>query len=203
MFFRYKQEHPEKAKDDEEETIAKYYEDTTARELRLIYESQTTIHAVMQSIETKLQVINQQQQIHTQMLKTDAVGGGVAHQGVIGFQPHEKSEVLQSLRDLTSSVKDMKNYVNEIYTRSYNIEQKISGGAQGGVAFNGGDVEVRAKLDGITNEIRQIRSTQLGQGGAVSGVASTCQDVPCVSSTLFLIIIAIQSGALMVFVFLR
>lgn len=69
MKFRYKEEHPEKAKDDEEETIAKYYEDSTARELRLIYESQTAIHAVMQNIENKLQGISQQQSVHTQILQ--------------------------------------------------------------------------------------------------------------------------------------
>lgn len=78
--FRYKQEHPEKAKDDEEDNIAKYYEDATARELRLIYESQNTIHAVMQSIEVKLQGIIQQQQIHTQMFQHGS-GGGVQSQG--------------------------------------------------------------------------------------------------------------------------
>ena len=182
--------------------LRKYYEDGTARELRLIYESQTTIHAVMQSIEAKLQVIAQQQQIHTQMLQHGSATGvqsqGSTGPGVIGFQPHEKSEVLQSLRDLTSSVKDMKNYVNEIFTRSYNIEQKLAGGAQGGV-IQGTDGEVRAKLDGITNEIRQIRSAQLG--GTLGG--GSCQDVPCVSTTLFLIIIALQSATIMVFVFLR
>src|SRR4051812_38157686 len=48
------------------------------------------------------------------------------------FQQQEKTEVLQSLRDLTASIRDMKNYVNEIFTRTYNIEQKMGGGATAG-----------------------------------------------------------------------
>lgn len=44
---RFKEQHPDKVKTDEDEDdFAKYYEDATARELRLIYESQTAIHAV-------------------------------------------------------------------------------------------------------------------------------------------------------------
>lgn len=33
--------------------------------------------------------------------------------------------MLQHLRDLTASLRDVKNYVNEVFTRTYNIEQKI------------------------------------------------------------------------------
>lgn len=62
--------------------MAKYYEDATSRELRLIYESQTTIHAVMQSIEAKLQGISQQQQIHSQMLQHGGSGGVPIQGGV-------------------------------------------------------------------------------------------------------------------------
>ena len=42
---KFKEAHPEKAKDDEEDPL-KYFEDATARELRLIYEAQTGIHMV-------------------------------------------------------------------------------------------------------------------------------------------------------------
>lgn len=31
---------------------------------------------------------------------------------ILAFQPHEKNEVIQSLRDLTASLRDMKNYVS-------------------------------------------------------------------------------------------
>lgn len=92
----------------------------------------------------------------------------------------------------------MKNYVNEIFTRSYNIEQKINTGGQG--AIQGSDSDVRAKLDGITNEIRQIRSSQSGSGALGGGTGSP--DQHCVSSTLFIIIILVQS-AILSFVFVR
>lgn len=58
LILRFKEQHPDKVKeDDNEEDIAKYFEDATQRELRLIYESQTAIHQVMQQIEQKLREI--------------------------------------------------------------------------------------------------------------------------------------------------
>ena len=45
---KFKEAHPDKAKDDDEfDDPNKYYEDATARELRLIYESQNAIHQVI------------------------------------------------------------------------------------------------------------------------------------------------------------
>lgn len=67
---RFKEQHPDKAKDDDVDDFAKYFEDATARELRLIYESQNAIHLVMQQMEQKLQSIIQQQNQHTQLINT-------------------------------------------------------------------------------------------------------------------------------------
>lgn len=54
--FRFKEQHPDKVKDDEED-VAKYYEDTAQRELRLLYESQNAIYQVMQQMDNKLREI--------------------------------------------------------------------------------------------------------------------------------------------------
>lgn len=72
---KYKEKHPEKAKDDEDEA-AKYYEDPQMRELRNIYETQANIHRLMQEMDTKLQEIAKQQQMHTSLLQ----GTGVVQQ---------------------------------------------------------------------------------------------------------------------------
>jgi lectin, mannose-binding 1 len=65
---KFKEEHPDKVKEDDED-LAKYYEDATVRELRLIYEAQTGIHQVLQQMETRLREINQQQALHTTYLQ--------------------------------------------------------------------------------------------------------------------------------------
>ncbi|KAI1718702.1 legume-like lectin family domain-containing protein [Ditylenchus destructor] len=205
---QFKEAHPEKARDDDEYDPAKYFEDVTARELRLIYESQTAIHKVMQQMEMKLQEINQQQHVHTSLLQQ---GGGAVQQQQQpagqqpvsaggDFLPHEKNEVIQSLRDITTSIRDMKNYVNEIFTRSYNIEQKL-GGVGGAVPQ--GDQQVRTHLENIQNEVRQIRSAQLAQSNPQGQPLGGCENISCVSSTIFLSIIAIQSAVILGFIFMR
>uniref|UniRef100_A0A915B1V6 L-type lectin-like domain-containing protein n=1 Tax=Parascaris univalens TaxID=6257 RepID=A0A915B1V6_PARUN len=204
---KFKEQHPDRVKeDDNEEDIAKYFEDATQRELRLIYESQTAIHQVMQQIEQKLREISQQQNVHTSMLQQASASGGAAQAGgqVIvagGFQQHEKNEALQTLRDLSSSIRDMKNYVNEIFTRTYNMEQKLTGGtATAAVAGMQPDAAIKQFLEGIQNDVRQIRTSQLAQSG-VPG--TSCPNSACLTSTFFLVIVTLQSTALLAVLLLK
>lgn len=58
----------------------------------------------------------------------------------------------------------MKNYVNEIFTRTYNMEQKLTGGtATAAVAGMQPDAAIKQFLEGIQNDVRQIRTSQLAQ----------------------------------------
>lgn len=200
---KFKEQHPDKVKEDEnEEDIAKYYEDATQRELRLIYEGQNAIHQVMQQMEQKLRDISQQQNVHTSMLQQGGaqVGGQAVGAAGGGFLQHEKNEALQSLRDLTSSIRDMKNYVNEIFTRTYNMEQRLSsGGSTGGQPVAQQDPALKQHLENIQNDIRQIRTTQLGQAAG----PSSCPNITCLSSTYFLVIICVQSGVILAVLLLR
>lgn len=116
---------------------------------------------------------------------------------------------MQTLRDLTTSLRDMKNYVNEIFTRTYNMEQKL-GGAQGTVQqVSGGgtavqhDPQVMAALNEIRGHVQQIRTTQVNQGGASAAAIGGCDNIPCVSSTIFLAVVIVQSGIILTFIFLR
>ncbi|VDK43452.1 unnamed protein product [Anisakis simplex] len=208
---KFKEQHPDKVKLDEtEEDIAKYFEDATQKELRMIYESQTAIHQIMQQMEQKLNAISQQQNVHTSMLQQGAVAGGAQQQGGGagqvaaggGFLQHEKNEALQTLRDLFSSVRDMKNYVNEIFTRTYNMEQKLAAG--GSTAPTGAmvqsDAAIKQFLENIQNDVRHIRSSQLAQSGQPGG---SCPNVTCLTSTFFLVIIAVQSCTLVGLIWLK
>ncbi len=106
--------------------------------------------------------------------------------GGSGFTQGEKSETLQSLRDLIASIRDMKSYVNEIFTRTYNMEIKMnqqqpSAGAgaangqqqqiQGGQVANADVTALRAYMESIQADVRHIRTNQntMGQVGAAFG----------------------------------
>uniref|UniRef100_A0A914VUV4 L-type lectin-like domain-containing protein n=1 Tax=Plectus sambesii TaxID=2011161 RepID=A0A914VUV4_9BILA len=221
---RFKEQHPDKAKDDDVDDFAKYFEDATARELRLIYESQNAIHLVMQQMEQKLQAIVQQQNQHTQLINTVRSGGAVQQQPATGggapvagggFGQEEKNEALQALRELTSGLRDMRTYVNEIYTRTFNMEQKINQGAgaqpqaagqgQGTVQQVGGATDfatIKNYLESVQADVRHIRANQnnMGQGNAQGGA---CPDVACLTSTFFLIIVGAQSALIVVLLMFR
>ncbi|EGT54446.1 hypothetical protein CAEBREN_22656 [Caenorhabditis brenneri] len=197
---KFKEQHPDKVKEDDEYDPNKYYEDATARELRLIYESQNAIHQVMQNMDQRLAQIQQAQLSgagaaaaavpQTGQAAPAAVAGGAS------FQQHEKNEVITSLRDLTQSVRDMKQYVNEIFTKTYNIDQKI---AQGGAGGGGVDSSMHQKVDSLLNELRTVRATQV----QTTGPGANCPNVACVSTTIFLVILTVQSGIILAFIFVR
>ncbi|MFH4983400.1 hypothetical protein AB6A40_010109 [Gnathostoma spinigerum] len=190
---KFKEQHPDKAQPGDEDW-AKVHEDASQRELRLIYESQSAIYSVMQQMERKLDEIKQLQNAHTSMLQQ---GGAVLPQGGKppvssgdGFLQGEKAEVIQSLRDLTSGIREMKNYVNEIFTRTYNMEKKFSGGA-----VSTADSGLSTYLENIQNDIRSIKTSQFHQGGSGGTLppVSGCPDPNCLSSSFFISVLALQS----------
>lgn len=91
-------------------------------------------------------------------------GGGILHE--------EKVEMMQSLRELSSGLRDMRTYVNEIYTRTFNMEQKLNqgGGAQAQPGQGQGTVQqvggvtdfatLKNYLDSIQTDVRHIRANQ-------------------------------------------
>ncbi|CAJ0562863.1 unnamed protein product, partial [Mesorhabditis spiculigera] len=201
---RYKEQHPDKAKDDDEDEFGKYYEDASARELRLIYESQNAIHEIMKQMDQKLIEIRQQQ-LTGAVAAQPVQGGGHVVAGAPSFAAHEKNEVIQTLRDLTASLRDMKNYVNEIFTKTYNIEQKMGGTvaqAAGQAQPQGvGDLATQQRLDRILADLNTLRANQ-GAGGA-SGGGDSCANLSCTSSSLFMGIIFVQTLVIIGVVFMR
>ncbi|GMR53563.1 hypothetical protein PMAYCL1PPCAC_23758, partial [Pristionchus mayeri] len=194
---KFKEAHPDKAIADEMDDPLKYFEDSTARELRLIYEAQSGIHQVMKSMDERLREMQSAARsgMGVQQVQT---GGGSA---VPSFAVHEKNEVMHTLRDMSSSLKDMKSYVNEIFTKTYNLEQRWGQGAPNqntGAAANLPDSSAHQKLDSLLNELRTVRANQLNQGGGVSTGAS-CG----ISSSFFITVILLQGIVILAFIFVR
>ncbi|KAF7637741.1 L-type lectin-like domain-containing protein [Meloidogyne graminicola] len=210
---KYKEQHPEKARAAEHDEASQYYEDAQMRELRQIYEAQSQIYKVLQTMEQRLQDIAKQQTIHTNLLQGGAAisQGGQQQQAAAGggFLLHEKNELIQVVRELSASLRDMKHYVNEIYTRTYNVEQKIQHGippASGTATVMQLDQATRNYLEQMQAEIRQIRASQVSQVQHPPPVQpAPVIDCPmnCISTTIFLSIVALQSVALFIFIFIR
>lgn len=70
---KFKEQHPEKARDDEEDP-GKYYEDAETKQLRLIHEAQSSIYNILQQMDRKISDLQQR------------TGGGAAVQPQQGGQ---------------------------------------------------------------------------------------------------------------------
>ncbi|VDM96758.1 unnamed protein product [Thelazia callipaeda] len=206
---KFKEEHPEKVKPDTlEEEMAKIYEDTSQREMRMILEMQTSIHQILQHIENNLKDIGQNQNVQSSLIQqcvsgSNRVAATGSGSGDEGFRLHEKNEALQSLRDLTANIRDMKSYVNEIFTRTYNLEQKMgSSGVNLSPSAAGSDPALRSLIETIQNDVRQIRTVQLGSPSAhIAG--GSCPNISCLSSSFFIGVVLAQSVIIIVILWIR
>lgn len=114
------------------------------------------------------------------MQQPAAPGGAPPQVSGDGLLQNEKAEMLQSLRELTSGLRDMKTYVNEVYTRTYNMEQKLNQGGQAQAQPGQGQAHVqqvggatdfstiKGYLESIQNDVRNIRTNQNSMGGVSS-----------------------------------
>ncbi|XGW22170.1 hypothetical protein V3C99_004840 [Haemonchus contortus] len=190
---KFKEQHPDKAKDEDYYDDSKYYEDATVRELRQLFESQGKILQVLQRVDERVQILQPGGAVQP---------GQTAPAASTGLLQHEKNEMLQSLRDLTQSLRDQKQYINEIFTKTYNMEQKLGQGVPQGGGGGGVDQNMHQKMDSLLNEVRTVRANQLAQsGGGAGGVA--CPNIACLSSSLFLAVIFIQGLIIVVMIFIR
>lgn len=91
----------------------------------------------------------------------------------------------------------MKNYVNEIFTKTYKIEQTLGINSQNGVESS----QIRNTLDTIQNEIRQFRShqTQILDNFQVVN----CPKVSCVSFIYLIAAVITQTLVIIGFIYVR
>lgn len=79
----------------------------------------------------------------------------------------------------------------------------VAAAASGGTA--GLEAQLRNYMESVQGDLRSIRSTQLAtqtnSGGA--SVPASCPNIACTSSTIYFIVTLIQTGVIMIFVFIR
>lgn len=111
--FRYIKEHPE-AKEKEEED---WFEEEQIRELRQIFQGQSDLRVLVQTLSKKLDEIVGRQETTISLVSSIQHGAGVpvapAHGAPVGMgtspiQRHEVDNLLASSRELISSTRDIK-----------------------------------------------------------------------------------------------
>lgn len=194
----YKKEHPDEQKDDLED----WFESDNQRELRQIWQAQSTTTDVLRELSKKLDEVIGRQERTLGLLSVS--GNQVQHGG--GAPPpagqqqqqqypgdsirrHEVDSLLNANNILTQSMRDLKTQLNDLNQRS---EVLINNQRQGGTAGQGYDVQglIAEMRDGM-NQVKQgVQGVQarINQPQPLNG----CPTVKCLGLTPFLIAISVQ-----------
>ena len=122
---------------------------------------------------------------------------------VPSFSPAEKAEVLQSLREIGSELRTIKQYASEIFTRTYSMEQKMGSSASGQATGGSGlaqDQSIRTYFEQMQQEIRTLRVQQQSAGQTLP-VGMDCPS--CLGTNMFYVVVAIQSLVILLVIYVR
>ncbi|CAH1789645.1 unnamed protein product [Owenia fusiformis] len=192
----YRKEHPD-AKTDDTEDEDKWYESQQQRELKQIFDGQNMIHTVIRDLNRKIdEVIGRQERTISQIsminsgntgqvVQQPPAGGNQGGQAYVDtIKRHEVETVIQNGRDILNTARDLKAMVNS-------VSQKVG---QGGAAPPSGyenqasQHEVRDSLVNLQNDIKHL----INKPAAVP-VCPVIETPKCVSSTLLLVFLAVQT----------
>lgn len=193
----YKKDHPDEHKDDMED----WFESDNQRELRQIWQAQSTTTEVLRELSKKLDEIAGRQERTLGLLSASAnqvqTGGGAAPPSS-GGQPqytgdsmrrHEVDALLNGQNILTQSLRDLKTQLNDLNQRT---EALITNQKQGGSATYGHDMhalmsEMRDGMNTLKLGVQSVQ-TKIHQPLPINA----CPTAKCLSLTPFLIAIAVQ-----------
>lgn len=193
----YRKDHPDEAKDD----LDDWFESDNQRELRQIWQAQSTTTEVLKELSKKLDEVIGRQERTLGLLSVS--GNQVQHGGGAppppGQQPpvytgesirrHEVDSLLNANNILTQSMRDLKTQLNDLNQRTeILIGQKAPGGSVGGgYDMQGLIAEMRDGLNQVKQGVQGVHA-KVHQPTPLNG----CPNVKCVGMTPFLIAIAVQ-----------
>lgn len=197
----YKKEHPEEAKDDMED----WFETDNQRELRQIWQAQSSTTEVLKELSRKLdEVIGRQERT----LGLLSVGGQQVQQGGGGQAPppssggqqafvdtirrHEVDSLMNTQTLLTNAIRDLKTQINDLNQRSETIIQNQKHGATGGSA--GAGYEMHTLISEMRDGMNQVKTglQAVGAKVAASPQIAACPTPNCLGITPFLVGIAVH-----------
>lgn len=191
----YRKEHPDEQKDDLED----WFESDNQRELRQIWQAQSTTTEVLRELSKKLDEVIGRQERTLGLLSVS--GNQVQHGGSppSGGSPppytgdsirrHEVDSLLNANNILTQSMRDLKTQLNDLNQRSEVLinNQKAGGSIGGGYDMQSLVSEMRDGLNQVKQGVQGVQA-RVNQPQPLNG----CPTVKCLGLTPFLIAIAVQ-----------
>ena len=172
-------EHPDAAKKmemEEDEWMDGIFEDDNIRELKQIFQGQSSMNEVMRDLHRKMdEIIGRQERalsVLTNIQNSGVRGGGGAPvQGgampaIDTIRRDEVNAVLANQRELVSAARDIKNFVTDVHSKVSNIQQTQARG-QGSVQTVGGSQQAGSgDLDMATQGYQGGRGSHREQGNS-------------------------------------
>ncbi|XP_044738350.1 protein ERGIC-53 isoform X2 [Chrysoperla carnea] len=204
----YRKEHPDQVPKHKQEELDEWYETDNQRELRQIFQGQSSIFESIRELNRKLDEVVGRQERTLSLLSATAgsvqvpVGGGVPPPpaGGAGYvdtiRRHEVDAILTNQNTIVQTAREIKNFVTDIKARSDQIINTQARQPTAQVQSVGYDMqsvvnEMRDGLNHVKQSINSVAQVLNRPGGAQAQVAP-CPTQSCVSVTTFLVIAVVQ-----------
>jgi len=204
----YIKEHPEaqKEKDDDD-----WFEEEQIRELRQIFQGQSELRTLVQTLSRKLDEIVGRQETTISLVNAVSQGGIASHQigqvpaggvpppavpGAGVLQRHEVENILAASRELVSATRDIKNLIVGVGTKIDTANARP--GSYGNVDITGSVNELKDGINALKRDVGTVsqRVHAAPVAGAQAGVGG-CPTVSCVSTTVVVAMGFIQMGVIL------
>lgn len=190
----YRRDHPNEQREKEE--FMEYFETDNQRELRQIFAGQSQMFDALRELNRKLDEIVGRQERSLSLISQLQVGGVQVGGGQPGqvqlidtIRRQEVDALLNNQNNILNTAREIKSFVNEVYSKTDTILNNQARSPTAQVQPMGYDYhslvsEMRDGLNALKRDISQI-NTKINEG-------SDCPTMNCLTTTMFLLFVAIQ-----------
>ncbi|XP_077993301.1 protein ERGIC-53-like [Glandiceps talaboti] len=189
----FRKQHPDKVRKDLDE-----FEDVGTRDLRLIYEGQHGIHKTIKDLHRKLdEIVGRQERTLSQMSVLQAGGGGGGTPQAGGGTPvdtikrHEVDNVLNTQREISNSVREIRTLVGDVQQKATYIQQN-----QGQAAQKSGNLDMNLIVHELQDNLKTVKRDVSYLSSRPEPQAPQCPEIPaqsgCVSPVHFYVLLILQ-----------
>ncbi|XP_065223195.1 protein ERGIC-53 [Planococcus citri] len=209
---QYKKDHPEVQQKEADSDFDEWFETDSQRELRQVFSVQSQMYEAIRVLSNKLdEVIGRQERTLSMLSSVHSGVGGAIPPGQVppvqpvaggGVQRHEIDSILSSQKELYNSVIEIRNFVVEVHRKTESVLNNQIKQPTAQVQSIGYDssAHIRELLDGFSAVRRDISfATQ-----KVNNMqAASCPNIPCLTTTTFIIFAIVQVLILVGYFFYR
>lgn len=201
----YRKEHPDEKQDKDD--FEDWYETDSQREMRQIYEANTHILDILKETNRKLdEIVGKQERSHSLLSQLQVGGvqtvGGQHGQPVLidTIRRQEVEAVLTNQNVILNTAREIKSFVGEVSSKAETIINHQLRAPTAQVQPIGYDYQslISEMRDGLNTIKRDIAQTNVKLGvGNQAGQIGDCPNGNCLTTTMFLVFLAIQMAILL------